>query len=153
MAIDELDLKNLPGDRDPAAKFLSGIIPDARHELELCQAIADLTPTLEPRLSNHLVSYHVPYDVTCNVLGAVTEEDRRFERLRLISLTPGSPAERHLANKNLLGYFILSMNGVRIRSVSDIRLLLSRSRFKTRSCIPNRSNHSIRSGATERTRS
>jgi hypothetical protein len=34
-AIDELDLKSLPGDCGPAAQFLSGIIPDARHELEL----------------------------------------------------------------------------------------------------------------------
>jgi hypothetical protein len=32
-AINELDLKSLPGDRGPAAQFLSGIIPDARHEL------------------------------------------------------------------------------------------------------------------------
>jgi hypothetical protein len=47
-AIDKLDLKSLPGDCGPAAQFLSGIIPSARHELELRQAIADLTPTLEP---------------------------------------------------------------------------------------------------------
>ena len=116
-AIDEVNLKNLPGDRGSAAKFLSAL-------LELWQVIAELTPTLEPWLSDHLVSYHVPYDVTCNVLGVVTEDDRHFDRQRLISLTPGSPAERHLANKNVLGYYILSMNGVRIRSVSDIRLIL-----------------------------
>ena len=67
---------------------------------------------------------HVPYDVTCHVLGVVTEDDRHFDQQQLISLTPGSPAERHLANKNALGYYILSMNGVRIRSVSDIRLIL-----------------------------
>jgi hypothetical protein len=79
-AINELDLKSLPGDRGPAAQFLSGIIPDARHELELRQVIADLTPTLEPWLQDHLVSYHVPYyDVTCNVLGLVTSEDHRYE--------------------------------------------------------------------------
>jgi hypothetical protein len=75
-------------------------------------------------LSEQLVSYHVPYDVTCNVLGVVTEEDKLYERLKLILLTPGSPAERYLANKNGLGYYILMMNGVRIRSVSDIRLIL-----------------------------
>jgi hypothetical protein len=120
-----LDLKSLPGDRGPAAQFLSGIIPDARHELELRQAIADLTPTLEPWLKEHLVSYHVPYDVTCNVLGLVTSEDQRYERLKLVSLTPGSPAERHLAHKNVIGYYIISINGVRIRSVRDIRLILS----------------------------
>jgi hypothetical protein len=79
---------------------------------------------LEPWLSEQLVSYHVPYDVTCNVLGVVTEEDKHYERLKLISLTPGSPAERHLANKNVLGYYILMMNGVHIRLVSDIRLIL-----------------------------
>ena len=68
-AIDELDLKTLPGDRGPAAQFLSGVIPDACHKLELRQAIADLTPTLEPWLSNQLVSFHVPYDVQRTQLG------------------------------------------------------------------------------------
>jgi hypothetical protein len=75
MAIDELDLKSLPGNWGPAAKYLSCIIPDARHELELRQAIADLTTTLKPWLQNHLVSHHVAYDLTCNVLGFVTAED------------------------------------------------------------------------------
>ena len=64
----------------------------------------------------YTVSYQVPYDVTSNVLGVVTEDDKHFERLRLISLTPGSPAERHLANKNVLG--------LRIRTVTDIRMIL-----------------------------
>jgi hypothetical protein len=63
--------------------------------------------------------------VTCNVLGLVTSEDQQYERLKLVSLTPGSPAERQLANKNEIGYYIISINGVRIRSVSDIRLILS----------------------------
>jgi hypothetical protein len=49
-AIDELDLQNLPGNRGPAAKFLSGIVPDACHELKLHQTIVDLTPTLSPWL-------------------------------------------------------------------------------------------------------
>ena len=100
------------------------MIPDARHEHELRQAIADLTPTLEPWLSNQLVSFHVPYDMTCNVFGLVTEDDNNFGRLRLISLTPGSPAERHLAYKNVLGFHILTINGVRIRTVTDIRMIL-----------------------------
>jgi hypothetical protein len=71
------------------------------------------------------VAHHVPYDVSCNVLGLVTAKDCRYERLKLISLTPGSPAERHLANKNVLGYYILSINGIRIYSVSDIQMILS----------------------------
>jgi hypothetical protein len=72
-----------------------------------------------------LVSYHVPYNVTCNVLGLVTSEDQRYKRLELVSLTPGSPAERQLANKNVIGYYIISINGVCIRSISDIGLILS----------------------------
>jgi hypothetical protein len=94
-AIDELDLKSLTWDRGLAAQFLARIIPDARHELELLQAIVDLTPTLEPWLRNQLVSYHIPYDVTCNVLGVVTKDDKHFEQLKLISLTLGSPAEQY----------------------------------------------------------
>jgi hypothetical protein len=66
------------------------------------------------------VSYHILDDVTCNVLGIVTEDDKHFEQLELILLTPGSPAERHLANKNVFGYYILSMNGVCICSVTMI---------------------------------
>ena len=93
-AIDELDLQNLPGDQGPAAKFLSGIVSDASHELNLWQAIADLTPTLTPWLSDRLVSHHVPYDATCNVLGIVTDYNANYERLRLVSLTLGSPAKR-----------------------------------------------------------
>jgi hypothetical protein len=123
-AINELDLKNLPGNQGPAAKFLTGIIPDVRHELELLQAIPDLTPMLQPWLSNKLVSYHVPYDVTCNVIGVVTDVDQQFDCLKLVLLLPGSPAKQHLATKNAIGYYIFSMNGVRIRSVSDIRLIV-----------------------------
>jgi hypothetical protein len=124
-AIDKLDLKSLPGDHGPAVQFLSGIIPDARDELELRQAITDLTPTLELWLQDHLVSYHVPYDVTCNVLGLVTSKDQQYQRLKLVSLMPGSPAERQIANKIVIAYYIISINGVRIRSVSYIRLILS----------------------------
>jgi hypothetical protein len=123
-AIDELDLKNLPGNQGPAAKFLTGIIPDSCHELKLRHAIADLTPMLEPWLSDNLVSYHVPYDLTCNVLGVVTDEDHRFDQLKLVLLTPSSPSERYLANKNIIGYYIISMNGIQIRSINDIRLIL-----------------------------
>jgi hypothetical protein len=103
-----LDLQNLPGDRGPAAKFLLGIVPDARHELELRPAVADLTPTLSPWLSDRLVSHHVPYDVTCNVLGVVTEADPNFEQLRLVALTPGLPAAGYLGNKNILEHIIIS---------------------------------------------
>jgi hypothetical protein len=123
-AIDKLDLQNLPGDRGPAAKFLLGIIPDACHELELRQAIADLTLTLSPWLSDRLVSHHVPYDVTCNVLGVVTEADPIFEQLRLVTLTPGSPAARYLGDKNVLDHIIITMNGIRIRSITDIQHIL-----------------------------
>jgi hypothetical protein len=72
-----------------------------------------------------LVSYHVPYDGTCNVLGLVTLEDQQYERLKLVSFMPGSPAERQLANKNVIGYYFISVNGVRIRSVSNLQLILS----------------------------
>jgi hypothetical protein len=119
-----LDLQNLPGDRGPAVKFLLGIVPDARYELELCQAIANLTPTLSPWLSDRLVSHHVPYDVTCNLLGVVTEADPNFEQLRVVALTPGLPAARYLGNKNILGHIIITMNGIRIRSVTDRQHIL-----------------------------
>jgi hypothetical protein len=119
-----LDLQNPPGNRGPAAKFLSGIVPYARHELELCQAIADLTPTLSPWLSDRLVSHHVPYDVTCNVLGVATEADPNFEQFQLVALTPGLPAARYLGDKNVLGHIIITMNGIRICSVTDIQHIL-----------------------------
>jgi hypothetical protein len=119
-----LDLQNLPGNRGPAAKFLSGIVPDACHELELCQAIADLTPPLSPWLSNRLVSHHAPYDVMCNVLGVVTEADPNLEQLRLVALTPGLPAARYLGDKNVLGHIIITMNGIRTCSVTDIQHIL-----------------------------
>jgi hypothetical protein len=63
--------------------------------------------------------------VTCNVLGLVTIEDQPYVRLKLVSLIPGSPAERQLATKNIIGYYIISINGVCIHSVSNIRLILS----------------------------
>jgi hypothetical protein len=119
-AIDELDLQNLPGNRGPAAKCLSGVIDDGSPEFVLQQSIADLTPTLTPWLSERLVSHQIPYDETSNVLGLVTDRDPDYERLLLVGLTPGSPAERFLTNKNVIGHYILSINGVRIRSVTDI---------------------------------
>jgi hypothetical protein len=118
-----LDLQNLPGNRGLAAKFLLGIIPDAHHELELRQAIADLTPMLSPWLSDRLVNIHVPHDVTCNVLGVVTEADPNFEQLRLVASTPGLPAARYLGDKNILGHIIITMNGIRIHK-SDIQHIL-----------------------------
>jgi hypothetical protein len=123
-AIDELDLKNLPGNRGPAAKSLAGIVDDARNDLQLRQEISELTPTLSPWLTDSMVAHHVPYDVTCDVLGVVRDEDHCFNCLKLVSLTPGSPAERHLADKNVIGFYIISMNGIRIRTVSDIQLIL-----------------------------
>jgi hypothetical protein len=101
-----------------------GIVLDACHELKLRQAIADLTPTLSPWLNDRLVSHHVPYDVTCNVLGEVTEADPNFEQLQLVALTPGLPAARYLGDKNLLGHIIITMNGIRIRSVTNIQHIL-----------------------------
>jgi hypothetical protein len=124
IAIDELNLQNLPGNRSPAAKFLSGIVPNARHELKLQQAIADLTPTLSPWLSDCLVNYHVPYNVTCNVLGVVSEPDMDQEWLCLAALTPGLPAACYLGDKNIIGHYILTMNGVQIQSITDIQRIL-----------------------------
>jgi hypothetical protein len=66
----------------------------------------------------------VPYDVTCNVLGVVTEADPNFEQLRLVALTPGLPAARYLGDKNVLGHIIITMNGIRIRSITDIQHIL-----------------------------
>jgi hypothetical protein len=91
---------------------------------KLRQAIANLTPTLSPRLSDRLVSHHVPYDVTCNVLGVMTEADPNFEQLRIVALTPGLPAARYLGDKNLLGHIIITINGIRIHSVTDIQHIL-----------------------------
>jgi hypothetical protein len=123
-AIDELDLQNLPGDRGPAAKCLSGVIDDGSPKLVLRQSIADLTPTLTPWLSERLVSHQIPYDKTSNVLGLVTDRDPDYERLLLAGLTPESPAERFLTDKSVIGNYILSINGVRIRCVTDIRHIL-----------------------------
>jgi hypothetical protein len=67
IAINELDLKSLPGDQGPAAKFLSGIIPDARHELELQQVIADLSPlrlNLGCKTILYLITYPMMYCAT-----------------------------------------------------------------------------------------
>jgi hypothetical protein len=123
-AIDELDLQNLPGDRGPAAKCLSGVISDGKPELVLRQLIADLTPTITPWLTERLVSHQIPYDETSTVLGLVTERDPDYERLLLVALMPGSPAERFLTDKNVIGHYILNINGISIRSVTNIRHIL-----------------------------
>jgi hypothetical protein len=58
--------------------------------------------------------------VTSNVLSLVTKCDPDYEQLLLVGLTPGSPAERHLTDKNVIGHYILRINSIHIRSVTDI---------------------------------
>jgi hypothetical protein len=66
----------------------------------------------------------VPYNVTCNVLGVVTEPDMDQDQLRLVALTPGLPAACYLGDKNVIGHYILTMNGVQICSITDIQHIL-----------------------------
>jgi hypothetical protein len=55
----------------------------------------------------------------------VTEPGVEQERLHLVALTPGLPAAcYYLGDKNVIGHYILTMNGVRIRSVTDIQHIL-----------------------------
>jgi hypothetical protein len=47
-----------------------------------------------------------------------------FGRLRIVSFIPGSYAHDHLKNKNLTGTFLLAINGIAIRSVTEITMIL-----------------------------
>jgi hypothetical protein len=88
------------------------------------QELSQLEPDISPWLTDSLVNYHVPHTPPGKTFGFVFQPHPGFGRLRVISLIPGSYAFKHLSNKNLTGTFLLPINGIAIRSLTEITCIL-----------------------------
>jgi hypothetical protein len=122
--VDELDLHKLPNDRSPAARMLAGDPLPADATDTIHEALTQLEPDISPWLTDSLVNHHIPHLPPTKTFGFVLHPHPGFGRLRVISFIPGSYAYEHLNDKNLSGTFLLAINGIAIRSVTEIALVL-----------------------------
>jgi hypothetical protein len=122
--VDELDLHKLPSDRSPSARMLAGdpIPSDASDNIR--EELSRLEPDISPWLTDSLVNYHVPHCPPGKTFGFVLDPHPGFGRLRIISFIPGSYAHEYLQHKRLAGTFLLAINGIAIRSITEISLIL-----------------------------
>ena len=86
--------------------------------------LAQLEPDISPWLSDSLVNFHIPHDPPGKTFGFVLHPHPGFGRLRIISLIPGSYAHEYLQHENISGTFLLAINGISIRSITEIAYIL-----------------------------
>jgi hypothetical protein len=122
--VDELDLHKLPSDRSPAARMLAGDPIPADASDNIREELVKLEPDISPWLTDTLVSHHIPHYPPSRTFGFVLHPHPGFGRLRIVSFIPGSYAHDYLKDKNLTGTFLLAINGIAIRSVTEITLIL-----------------------------
>jgi hypothetical protein len=118
--VDELDTATLPGDRGLAAKVLSGFTTDGPLTDLLRDDLLALEPDVSLWLSDTLVNHFVPALPPGHHCGFCTEDDASFFRVKIISLIVGSFAAAYLLDKQIIGMFLLAINGIPIHSATDI---------------------------------
>ena len=77
-----------------------------------------------------LLSHHIPHFPPSKTFGFVLDPHLGFGRLGIVSFIPGLYSHDHLNNKNLTGTFLLAINGIAIRSVTESASILDD--FETR---------------------
>jgi hypothetical protein len=122
--VDKLDLHKLPSDRSPAARMLAGDPIPADASDNIREELSQLEPDISPWLTDSLVNHHIPHNPPGKTFGFVLHPHPGFGRLRVISFIPGSYAYKHLNDKNLSGTFLLAINGIAIRSITNIAYIL-----------------------------
>jgi hypothetical protein len=120
IVVDELDTAALPGDRSLAAKVLSSLTTDGPLTELLQEDLLSLEPDVSPWVSDKLVNHFVPSLPPGHHFGFSTPEDENFTRVQILSLIPGSFAALHLTNKNVVGMYLLAINGIPIHTTNDI---------------------------------
>jgi hypothetical protein len=66
------------------------------------------------------VNHFVPSLPPGHHFGFSTREDENFTRVHILSLIPGSFAALHLTSKNVVGMYLLVINGIPIHTTNDI---------------------------------
>ena len=122
--VDEFDLHKHPCNRSPAARMLAGDPLPADAADNIREDLTLLEPDISPWLSDSLVNFHIPHDPPGKTFGFVLHPHPGFGRLRIINFIPGSYAHEYLQHKNLSGTFILAINGISIRSITEIAYIL-----------------------------
>jgi hypothetical protein len=118
--VDKLDTATLPGDRSLAAKVLSGLTTDGP-PVDLLQVdIMTLEPDISPWFLDTLVNHFVPARPPGHHFGFSTQDDEAFTRVKIICLIPGSFAATHLASKDVINMYLLTINGIPIHTATDI---------------------------------
>jgi hypothetical protein len=122
--VDELDLHKLPSDCSPVARMPAGDPIPADASETICEELVQLEPDISPWLNDTLVNHHIPHYPPSKTFGFVLHPHPGFGCLRIISFIPGSYAHKHLHNNNLSGTFLLAINGIAVRSITEIALIL-----------------------------
>jgi hypothetical protein len=122
--VDELDLNKLPADRSPAVCLLSGHPITDNMKAIMETSLMACEPDVSPSLTDTLVNFHIPGTPNTQTFGFMLNIHYGYGRLRLESLIPGSFVHDHLRDKQLEGLFLLTVNGIEIRSIMDLTLIL-----------------------------
>jgi hypothetical protein len=121
--VDEMDLNQLPGDRNPAARLLAGQpLP-----LDLMATLTASLLKIEPdTLPYSLVNYHIDGTPRSHTFGFMLNLHYGYGCLCLCveSLIPGSFVYDSLQDKQLEGLFLLTINGIDIQALTDITDIL-----------------------------
>jgi hypothetical protein len=122
--VDELDLNQLPGDRNPAARLLAGHPLPTDITEDLKNSLLELEPDVSPWLTETLVNYHLDGMPNTRTFGFMLDLHHGYGRLRVESLIPGSFIYDALKNKHVEGLFLLAINGIELRSLTDVVSIL-----------------------------
>jgi hypothetical protein len=122
--VDELDLNQMPGDQNPAAKILAGHpLPLAITE-QIKTSLMEVKPNISPWLTDTLVNYHMDGMPWSRTFGFLLTLHPGYGRLRVESLIPGSFVYDYLKDKQVEGLFLLTINGIELCSLTDINAIL-----------------------------
>ena len=126
--IDELQLDKLPQDRNPAARLLANDPIGANARSQLLDEIAELQVTSDRWVDNKLLQVHIPQVAHNEEVGFILNYDIELCRCKISNVIPGSTLQCHLrgpTGNNVIGMYVLEVNGIRVRTVSDITQAIS----------------------------
>jgi hypothetical protein len=122
--VDELELDHLPGDRSPAARLMAGHPLPANIEAQVKEDLVTLEPDISPWLTDSLVNYHIDGIPASRMFGFMLDLHHGYGRLKVASIIPGSFVYMSLKDKHVEGLYLLAINGIELRGITDMTSIL-----------------------------
>jgi hypothetical protein len=122
--VDELELDQLPGDRSPAARLMAGHPLPENIAAQVKAELVTIEPDISPWLTDSLVNYHIDGVPDSRMFGFMLDLHQGYGRLKVASLIPSSFVYVALQDKHVEGLYLLAINGIDIRSITDMTGIL-----------------------------